>query len=408
MNTNKMLNILILTLVFFLAFNLLMPKQEQNTTPKSGIFLFIKDGGITIPNIPQLTVFNSQTGSLKFNTCTNMSFSVGGQKIQKIQEAYPDFCHDVEIAENTNKAIDMTPLHKLFANTNYVGQYIINLNVQEEDYMVAFTVEKPGFFRSLLSTIVYDPIYNLFVAILTFLPGHSLGWAIIIITIIIRLILLVPQYKMLENTKKMQTINPKIQAIRKKYKGNQSEMGMAMMELYKKEGVNPAGSCLPLLIQMPILIGLYWVISGITDPSNFYHLYSFFHDFDPTSINTLFFGVDLTWIGGALGIAAGIILGATQWVQAYLSFRYNTPNKKTDKKSPAKKDENEMPQIDPEMMQKMMLYFFPVMLGVTAIFFPLGVSLYWFIGTLFIIGQQAYVNTMAEKKKTFGEIVEKK
>ena len=93
---------------------------------------------------------------------------------------------------------------------------------------------------------------------------------------------------MLESQKKLQNIQPKIKAIQKEFKGDQAVLGQKMMELYKKEGVNPMGSCLPLLIQMPILIGLYWVISGITDPSNFYHLYGAFKDFQPSQIVTTF------------------------------------------------------------------------------------------------------------------------
>jgi len=140
--------------------------------------------------------------------------------------------------------------------------------------MVTFSVEKPGIIRNTLSFIVYQPIYNLFVALLTFLPEHSLGWAIIILTIIIRMILLVPQNHMLEWQKKMKKIQPKIQALQKEYKDDQATLGMKMLELYKAEGVNPMGSIAPMFIQMPILIGLYWVISQINDPSNFYHLYS--------------------------------------------------------------------------------------------------------------------------------------
>lgn len=93
---------------------------------------------------------------------------------------------------------------------------------------------------------------------------------------------------MLESQKKLQIIQPKIKELQTKYKDDQAKLGMEMLELYKKEGVNPMGSCLPLIIQMPILIGLYWVISGITDASNFYHLYSFFSDFNPKDINAHF------------------------------------------------------------------------------------------------------------------------
>jgi len=66
---------------------------------------------------------------------------------------------------------------------------------------------------------------------------------------------------MLESQKKLQKIQPKIKAIQEEYKEDKALLGQKIMELYKKEGVNPMGSCLPLLIQMPILIGLYWVVS---------------------------------------------------------------------------------------------------------------------------------------------------
>lgn len=62
------------------------------------------------------------------------------------------------------------------------------------------------------------------------------------------------------------------------------------------------GSIAPMFIQMPILIGLYWVISEINDPSNFYHLYSIFASFRPTEISTLFYGLDLSVVGGIFGI----------------------------------------------------------------------------------------------------------
>ncbi len=158
------------------------------------------------------------------------------------------------------------------------------------------------------------------------------------------------------------------------------------------------GSCLPLIIQMPILIGLYWVISGITDPSNFYHLYSGFSNFQPSSIVTTFLGLNLSQVGGVTAIIFGLLLGGTQWVQAYMSFHYTTKSKVH--KEP-KKEVDPSPVeavLDPELMQKMMLYMLPVMLAVSAYFFPLGVGLYWFIGTLFVITQQWYVNNKKDSK----------
>ena len=158
------------------------------------------------------------------------------------------------------------------------------------------------------------------------------------------------------------------------------------------------GSCLPLLIQMPILIGLYWVISGITDPSNFYHLYSFFAGFDPKNISSIFFGLNLQGVGGIVGLIFSIILAGIQYIQARLSFAYNPPAKKEEKKIETKSDEAPEFALDPDMMKNMMLYMFPVMIAVSAYFFPLGIGLYWFIGTLFVIGQQWYVNKVAKKK----------
>jgi YidC/Oxa1 family membrane protein insertase len=98
---------------------------------------------------------------------------------------------------------------------------------------------------------------------------------------------------MLVSQKKLQAIQPKIAELQEKYKGDQAKIGMELMNLYKTEGVNPLGSCLPLMIQMPILIVLYWVISGITDPSSSYYLYAPLASFDIHSIATRFLGLDL-------------------------------------------------------------------------------------------------------------------
>jgi YidC/Oxa1 family membrane protein insertase len=98
-----------------------------------------------------------------------------------------------------------------------------------------YELSYPGAFRKLMTTLFYNPIYNLFVALLTWLPGHPLGWAIIIVTIIIRLILLVPQQHMLESQKKLQLLQPKIKDLQAKYKDDQSKLGMEMLDLYKKE-----------------------------------------------------------------------------------------------------------------------------------------------------------------------------
>jgi len=164
-------------------------------------------------------------------------------------------------------------------------------------------------------------VYNLFVALTLIFPGYSLGGAIVAITLIIRLGLLIPQQKMLVSQRRMQVIQPKVKAIQEEHKGDQAKIGMKMMELYKKEGVNPLGSCLPILIQIPILIVLYQVILNISNPSNFAHLYDFtwIQNFRNVTLETYFFGLHLERSGGVVGIILGLLTGGLQFGQMWLS-----------------------------------------------------------------------------------------
>lgn len=392
MDKAKLFNIFVLAFLLSLAIQyLFIPQKWGNSLPQD-VILQIQDDAITIPNIPHIELSNTSTGSFSIAPCRDIKISIDSRPLTWMSGAAPTFCDEISIESGSKSLLPLGKLYQVFAKQS--GKYVLSVTTPFWERTTFFTVSEPGGIRTLLSTLVYEPIYNLFVALLTFLPGHSLGWAIIIVTIIVRLILLVPQHHMLMSQKKLQIIQPKIKALQKEYKDDSATLGMKMLELYKKEDVNPFWAFVPLLIQMPILIGLYWVISEINDPSNFYHLYSFFRDFDPTQIATYFYGFHLWNIGGTMGIVLAIILGFTQWVQAYMSIKHT--KKKEWEKPKEEKKEWEAPEIalDPEMMQKMTLYFFPVMIAVTSYFFPLGVGLYWFIGTLFVIFQQAYVNNV--------------
>lgn len=369
----------------------------KNTTPVvQDVFISVEKDSITVPNIPKVSIHNTTTGSIVINPCDDITLSIDSRPLVWIREMAPNFCSPITILAGTTSHISFDSLYKLFATQT--GKYLISMKTPSWDRTISINVGLPGSFRSAITTLVYEPIYNLFVALLTWIPGHSLGWAIIIITLIIRLILLVPQQHMLESQKQLQKIQPKIKAIQKEFKDDQAVLWQKMMELYKKEGVNPMGSCLPLLIQMPILIGLYWVISWITDPSNFYHLYGVFADFQPSHIVTTFMWLNLSQVGGMMAIIFGIILGITQWIQAYMSTKYIVKWKQKNE-AKTETDPNSMEAVlDPELMQKMMLYMLPIMLAISAYFFPLGVGLYWFIGTLFVIAQQWYVNNKKDTK----------
>jgi uncharacterized membrane protein (DUF106 family) len=283
---NKFALIVLYALVVTFSIQYFFPSQKSVNTLESNILLTIKDDTIVIPNIPIIEVVNKTASGFTLSPCKDIKITIDSQPLTDIDKLSPKFCEPIDVGPSVTYKMHLDDLSKVFASR--AGKYTFSLSTPLGDRIVTFSASVPSSIRSLLTIVVYKPIYNLFVALLTFLPGHSLGWAIVIITLIVRLILLVPQHHMLESQKKLQIIQPKIKELQKKHKDDQSKLGMEMLELYKKEKVNPMGSCLPLIIQMPILIGLYWVISGINDGSNLYHLYDVFKSFNPANIDAHF------------------------------------------------------------------------------------------------------------------------
>jgi hypothetical protein len=283
---NKFAIIVLYALIVTFAIQYFFPANKSATIQASNILLTVQKASVVIPNIPKIDVINNTASGFTISPCRDITLTIDSQPLTDIAQAAPEFCQTQEIESGKTVSLPFSDLSKIFSSR--AGKYIVTMKTPLGDRIVNFAVEEPSSLRTLLTNIVYNPIYNLFVALLTFLPGHSLGWSIVVITIIVRMILLVPQHHMLQSQKKLQVIQPKIKELQKKYKDDQSKLGMEMLELYKKEKVNPMGSCLPLIIQMPILIGLYWVISGISDSSNFYHLYDFFSSFNPKNIDAHF------------------------------------------------------------------------------------------------------------------------
>jgi YidC/Oxa1 family membrane protein insertase len=228
--------------------------------------------------------------------------------------------------------------------------------------------------KAFFTTILYIPLYNLLIFLVWATPGHSLGIAIIILTILIRFALLPASLKAAKAQARLQLLQPEMNRIKKEIK-DQKAQGQALMDLYKKEGVSPFGSCLPLLIQLPILIVLYQVFRSGVDTSNFNLLYSFIPR--PESISANFLGLNLSkpelWV-------LPLLAGASQFV---LSRMMTPPAPKNDKPGGA----------DPMVMaSKQMLYIFPVITVIFARSMPAALVLYWIITTIFGIFQQIYVN----------------
>lgn len=237
MDKAKLFNLFILAFLMSLSVQYLFFPQANKQTEVSPVLLGVKDDSITIPNIPTIELTNNSTGAFTLNPCDDISVSVDSLPLTGLREAAPLFCTPLEVTSGSKVILPFKELYQVFAKKE--GKYIATVKTPLGERMVTFSVDSPGAFRSLLSTVVYQPIYNLFVALITYLPGHSLGWAIIIVTLIIRLILLVPQHHMLQSQQKIQKIQPKIKALQKEFKNDQAQLGMKMMELYKTEGVNP-------------------------------------------------------------------------------------------------------------------------------------------------------------------------
>src|SRR5574344_728909 len=156
----------------------------------------------------------------------------------------------------------------------------------------------------LFQEIFYRPILNFLVFLYNIIPGHDLGVAIILLTIVIKLILHPLSLKSLKSQKELQDIQPKIDALKEEHKDNKEALAKATMDLYKEHKINPFSSCLPLLIQLPFLLAVYQVFrDGLASRLDL--VYSFVYR--PEMINAFSFGfIDLSKPNVILAVLAGV------------------------------------------------------------------------------------------------------
>ncbi len=230
-----------------------------------------------------------------------------------------------------------------------------------------------AFFINVFKIILYQPLFNALILLYIYLPGHDFGVAVIILTVIIRIILYPLMVQSIKSQKILSELQPKIQEIQQQFKNDKEKQTRATMELYKKEKINPFGGCLPLLIQFPILIALYQVFWRGLQPGAMRHLYGFTPN--PGTIDPTFFGfMNLAEPSLWLAFLAGVL-------QFFQSKMLTPKTLKTEKKT------GQMAQFS-NTMQKQMLYFFPVFTVFILWKLPSAIGLYWIITSLFSIGQQ--------------------
>lgn len=237
--------------------------------------------------------------------------------------------------------------------------------------------------------------YKIFEAL--HVPG-PLGFAVIALTISIRLLLSPLMRAQLRSAKKMQNLKPHLDALSAKHKDDKTKLQKAQMDLYKQHGVNPAAGCLPLLVQFPVLIALYNVFYQVLQNGDLAKLIADINQIvylpllKLTTLDLTFFGINLgikpsQWqTQGWWLLAIPVITGGLQWYQTKLMM-----GNQSSVVSP-QPSEKEKKQDTAAEMQKQMAIMTPIMFGFFAYQFPLGLALYWNIFGIMGMLQQLAIN----------------
>jgi YidC/Oxa1 family membrane protein insertase len=225
--------------------------------------------------------------------------------------------------------------------------------------------------------IIHDPILNGLIALSGILPREiQFGLAIIILTIVVRVILTPLTLRQLRSTQHMQEMQPKMQELQKKYAKNKQKLQQETMKLYKESGVNPIGCMWPMLVQFPIWIALYQSVMKAlaTTPENLLalsrHLYSWQIVGQALPLNSHFLWLDLGQPDSFFILA--ILVGGSMWIQQKMTTPPSTDPRQQSTSS---------------TMQIMM----PFMFGMFCLMFPSGLALYWLVSNIITIATQYFI-----------------
>ena len=199
-------------------------------------------------------------------------------------------------------------------------------------------------------TIIAKPLYWLLDKIHTVLGNW--GWSIMALVLVIKIAFYWLQAKGYESMAKMKAINPRVMAMRERYKDNPQQMQQEMMRMYREEKVNPLGGCLPIMVQIPVFIALYWVLLSSVEMRN------------------------APWIGWIRDLASPdpyFILPLVMTLTTLLQTALNP--------------------VPPDPMQARLMWFMPLIFSVMFFFFPAGLVLYWITNNVLSIAQQWLINT---------------
>jgi YidC/Oxa1 family membrane protein insertase len=257
--------------------------------------------------------------------------------------------------------------------------------------------------------VIERPIFNLLIVILALIPGHNLGLAIILFTIIVRLAMYPLLKKQLHHAMALRRLQPELKRIKKEAAGDRRKESEMMMALYKEREVSPFGSFGIILVQMPILIALYMGINKIIkDPGSLLNLsYSWLDNLPylktlAENINnldaTLFGFLDLTKMplsNGGIYWPAMILVCLSVAIQYLQSKQLMMPDKNARGMRQILKDTAGGKQVDQSEVQaataRMTLFFIPGMIFLISLSITPALSLYWFVGGLVAFWQQSRI-----------------
>lgn len=245
-------------------------------------------------------------------------------------------------------------------------------------------------FAAFFHEVLYRPLFNALIALYEFLPGRDLGLAIILLTIVVRLLLAPFLQRQLRSQRALAALQPQLTEIRKSTK-DAREQSQKLLDLYKKHGVNPTSGCLPLIIQLPILWAMFAVLRNGLEPNALSALYPFVPH--PGSINSLAFGLLNLAAPAVQRTDAGLVIAWPAVLLALLTGVVTYWQIRTTPTSPPHAigaDRTPMEQAAHRMSRQMLL-FMPLMTTYFTLVFPTGLALYWFVTTLVSVLQQRYL-----------------
>jgi YidC/Oxa1 family membrane protein insertase len=262
-----------------------------------------------------------------------------------------DFNMDLDSIVTTDKNKNPTPFiigRQELKMSGYIGPKTVGI-LKEINPRLGDVVEY-GFF-----TFMAKPLF-VSLDFMEKLVGNW-GWAIVIFTIIIRLLLFPLTYKGMVSMNKLKELAPKLAELKEKYKGDSQKLNMHMMDMYKKHGANPMGGCLPLILQIPIFFAIYRVL---------------LNSIELKGADWIFWISDLSLMDKYYVLP--LLMGATMFIQQRI-----TPQNFTDP------------------FQEKVFKYLPIVFTFFFLAFPAGLTLYWFVNNLLSIGQQHMVNRLMAK-----------